>query len=360
MWSRRERVRNRRHYRLKMVRNRVHLWSRDRRIRDLPLGNGQTNRYVSRRCVVPAVMRQRSGISLVELVAVLAIACLAMSAVVETVTRQQQFYRSTDNLRTARGGVRDAMEVLATDVRGMSESDTVRLSADSAIEFFATIGVSVICQVDGNELGLPEARPTGNSLSGFLADPDSGDLALVYTDSSGGNPGWRRYRISAFSGRSLSASCPTSSGFSIPSGVGAGISGFLVSIASPAPSNVKPGAAVRFIRRGRYSLYRAGDGYYYLGYRRCNALGPSVCGAIQPLSGPYRRYSSSRASTGILFEYFDAAGTRLGTGEPATDIARVDITARSETSPRAGFTGASATIADSATVSIAVRNRPRW
>jgi hypothetical protein len=116
---------------------------------------------------------------------------------------------------------------------------------------------------------------------------------------------------------------------------------------------------VRFIRRGRYSLYRASDGDWYLGYRRCNALGSSVCGAIQPLSGPYRRYSSDPAATGLLFEYFDANGNRLGAGSSPLELARVDVTARAESRHHLIVEGRQSTPGDSATMSIAIRNRSR-
>ena len=115
---------------------------------------------------------------------------------------------------------------------------------------------------------------------------------------------------------------------------------------------------MRFIRRGRYSLYRAADGDWYLGYRRCNALGPSTCGSVQPLSGPYRSYSSTRDKTGLLFEYFDAHGGRLTTTSPL-ELARVDLTARAESRQRLVIEQRSMTPADSATVSIAIRNRTR-
>jgi hypothetical protein len=86
-------------------------------------------------------------------------------------------------------------------------------------------------------------------------------------------------------------------------------------------------------------------------------LGPSVCGAIQPLSGPYRAYSSNPGSTGLLFEFFDRSGVRLAPSSSTLMLARLDITARSESRQRLAIEGRSWMPADSATVSIAVRNR---
>jgi prepilin-type N-terminal cleavage/methylation domain-containing protein len=299
----------------------------------------------------------RRGLSLVELTVVLALLGLIGAMIGSTMVRQQRFYRGASELLAARAEVRDAMELLSTDIRGMSPADTVRLMADSAIEFFASIGSSVICQTTATEVGLPAVRPSANTLSAFLSQPDTGDLALFYDQSGIGSSSWEPHRIVSLISRSLAASCPASSGFSEQSDVDAGHKGFLLSLATPLSPVVGPGAPVRFIRRGRYSLYRAADGKWYLGYRRCNALGASACGAIQPLSGPYRPYSSNRRTTGFLLEYFNAAGVRLDAASEALSLARVDITARSESPQRIMVEGRAASYSDSATISVALRNR---
>ena len=301
----------------------------------------------------------RYGVSLAELVVVVALAGLVGGAVTVTINRQQLFYRGAAELHYAREGVRDAMEVMSTDIRAMSVSDTIGLRADSAIEFFAGIGSSVVCQSVGNQIGLPARHPEANSLSAFLVEPDTGDIAAFYTHSGQGHPDWERHRISGFSSRSLAGSCPASSDFSAQPDLEAAMTGFVVTLADPLPDGIKAGVPVRFLRRARYSLYRAGDGRWYLGYRRCNALGPSTCGPVQPLSGPYSGYSADSRVTGLGFEYFDSHGQPLGTSESPLLLARVDITARSEPSPRMGTSGQGRKISQSATISVAVRNRLR-
>ena len=300
---------------------------------------------------------RRNGLTLVELLAAIALAGLVGGTIVATINRQQRFYRGTSELLYAREGVRDAMEVLSSDIRAASIADTVRLAADSAIEFFATFGASVACQILANDVGLPAAHSLGNSLSAFLTDPDTGDLALFHIDSAGANERWERHRISGFGERSLASSCPPASRLSQPSELGAGAKGFVVTLTAPLGSDVKPGAVVRFVRRARYSLYRASDGDWYLGYRRCNAIGPSACGVVQPVSGPYRGHSRDSRATGLLFEYFDAAGQTVDVAGAPLALARVDVTARSGTRYQIPFGGPSPRVADSATVSIAIRNR---
>lgn len=305
------------------------------------------------------MQRRRRGLSLAELVVVVALAGLIGGAVAVSINRQQLFYRGASDLHYAREGVRDAMEVISTDIRAMSVSDTVRLRTDSAVEFFAVIGSSVVCQSVGSQIGLPARHSEANSLSAFLVEPDTGDIATFYIRSTEGRGAWEPHRISGFSSRSLAASCPASTGFSAQSDLDAAMTGFVVTLADPLSDGIKPGVPIRFLRRARYSLYRASDDHWYLGYRRCNAVGASTCGPIQPLSGPYRAYSSDPLDSGLDFEYFDAHGQSLGQSDSPLMLARVDITARSEWSQRIAMGGTGGNISESATVSVAVRNRAR-
>jgi len=295
------------------------------------------------------------GFTLLELAVVLALLGLIGGVVGSLLVRQQRFYRASSELLRTREGVRDALEVLATDIRGAATADTVRLLADSAIELFSALGTSVVCQLNSpTEAGLPASLPASSSrLTSFPTQPDTGDLALFFTQSDTSEQ-WERHRIASFSSRALEAACPVSSGFS--AAADGGSSGYALTLQEPLTPAVHPGTPVRFIRRGRYSLYSASDGEWYLGYRRCNASG-SACAAIQPLSGPYRSYSGNRALTGILFQYFDAAGAPLGSGRSAVDLARVDITARAESHQQLLIEGGVFRPADSGTVSVSLRNR---
>jgi type II secretory pathway pseudopilin PulG len=306
--------------------------------------------------LVPRLNCDRRGLSLPELVVVVALAGLVGGTILGMITRQQRFYRGASELLTVHEGVRDAMEVLSADVRAASAADTVRLAADSAIEFFSTIGASVVCQIGGSEVGLPAAHSSGNSLTVFRTEPDTGDLVLFHVDAVGENERWERHRIAGFVQQSLASSCPPASRLSLQSDLDAGRRGFVITLTSPLAGGVKVGAVVRFVRRERYSLYRASDGDWYLGYRRCNAIGPSACGSVQPVSGPYLAHSRDPKATGLLFEYFDAVGRMLGVASAPLALARVDITARSESGYRLpSGEPFGRRISDSATVSLAIR-----
>lgn len=307
----------------------------------------------------PVQCMARSGVTLAEIAVVLALMGVLGSMVGLTLLRQQRFYRGTTDLLHAREGVRDALELVSTDIRGMSTADTVRLAADSAIEFFANIGSSMVCHTNGGtSVGLPgTSSGRGNAFTAFLAQPDTGDIAVFHRDSLDGETEWERHRIIGVGARPFTSACPGSSAFLGRADSLAGAKGFLLDLATPLSAHVREGAPVRFIRRGRYSLYHASDGRWYLGYRPCNALGASSCAAIQPLSGPYRDYSSNPRATGLLFEYFDGSGTRLTPGGSPLAIARVDLTARAESRQRIVVEGRVAAPADSATAAIAIRNR---
>lgn len=300
-----------------------------------------------------------TGATLIELVAVLAIIAIVGGALGTTLVRQQQYYRGAADRLSARERVRDALELLSADIRGMSVADTARLLTDSAFEFFATFGGSVICGITSpTEVGLPPAiPPPGNTLTGFLFQPDTGDLAIVYRDSAEDGSRWEQHRISGFGSGPVAASCPDAPGLAALSGGDPSRDGFLLTLASPLSTRVRRGAPVRFVRRGRYSLYRSSTGEWYLGYRRCNAVGPPVCAAIQPLSGPYRAYSSDAGETGLLFSYFDSRGAPTASAPLA--LARVNVTARAADKRRGIALGAGSTSVDSGTVSIAIRNRFR-
>ena len=90
---------------------------------------------------------------------------------------------------------------------------------------------------------------------------------------------------------------------------------------------------------------------------RCNAVGASACGPIQPLSGPYLDYSSDPRRTGLLFQYFDRSGRALTPDDSPLDLARIDITARAESRQRIDAEGRVIIPSDSATTSVAIRNR---
>jgi hypothetical protein len=290
-------------------------------------------------------------LSLAEIAVVIALLGMIGATIGSALLHQQRFYGDASEQLQVRGGVRDAMEILSADIRGSSPGDTLRMWADSAVELFTTIGTSVVCRtVTSTAFALADESDKGSALSSFLLYPDTGDIALLYRDAPDASGSrWERHRIAAFAPRLGGAGCLLYDADPVE--------GFALTLRSPPTGVVKAGTPIRFLRRGRYSLYRSSDADWYLGYRRCNAIGVSSCSAIQPVSGPYRRYSSDASATGFLFEYFDARGARVPGGGSPLDIARIDVTSRAKGRSPTRIGAAETVTAVSATASIAIRNR---
>lgn len=299
------------------------------------------------------IISRRSGFSLIEIGVVIGLAAIVCGAISTTLTSQQRWYRLTSESLDVRRSVRDAGVILTEEIRVANARDTIRLMADSALEFFSALGTSIACgTVNSFDVALAPTNASALAFTSWLAVPDTGDLALIYRAAPGAPGVWERFRIRVVSTRAAAAVCPVSGGFT---GTGSSSSSYVLTL-SPSPSPVSSGAPLRFIRRGRYSLYKSSDGKSYLGYRRCNAIGISSCGTIQPLSGYYRAYSSDPERTGILFRYLDGAGTQLTPGSDPLRVARIEVVARALSPTSIAIGGSQKTAGDSAIVSAALRN----
>jgi prepilin-type N-terminal cleavage/methylation domain-containing protein len=302
-------------------------------------------------------MQLRRAFTLLELLVSLAVTGIAATVIIRTLVSQQRFYSSASAVLDARAQIRDAADVLATDIRNASaHSPTFVLMLDSAIEMYSTIAASLVCTVPASQtVGLPPAAiSSGASLTSMLAQPDSGDIAAVHTYPSGrpDSGQWEIVRVASFSQRSVGTACPVASGFTSAADIG-GPAAYEAVLASPTLNPLAVGSPVRFLRRARYSLYKSSDNRWYLGYRRCNATG---CGGIQPVSGPYEPYSPS--ASGLEFRYFDSDGARLAIGSSGTLVSRVDIVIRGKSARRSSLAGdARSTYGDSSVISVSPRNR---
>jgi len=297
-----------------------------------------------------------SGFTLIEIVAAVGILGLTGALVATTLSREQRALRATTEQIAVRRSVRDAASILAEEIRGASARDTVRLLSDSAIELFTSLGSSVVCNTPAPaDIALAPASSAGVSLTSWLAVPDTGDLALIYRVASSTPGVWERSRIIAVTARTTSGSCPASTGLTAGAGVAASV--YVITLAPPASAPLA-GSPVRFVRRGRYSLYRSSDARWYLGYRRCNAIGPSICGAIQPVSGYYRPYSADTSRTGILFRYVDGAGQPLGPASNALRLARVEVASHSLSAVSVTIDSKATSASDSISAAVSLRNYP--
>lgn len=299
---------------------------------------------------------ERSGFTLPELMIALCVTLLVVSATVNVLMRQQRFYRSVGKVLNVRTSMRDGVDILTADLRTASLQDTVRLAADTAVEFFSTIGASTLCaDPTGDRIIIPsETLPSGNILTAFSVVPDTDDFVAVYHDSLAlaPTPGWQRFRIAAMSNPPAATACSPATVIPSSADLAGGSRAYEITLAPSVIIAARMGAPVRFIRRARYSVYRAGDRKWYLGYRRCAAAG---CAPVQPVSGPYDGGNDAP----LELRYYTGAGVRIPTPASSVDVARIDIVLRAASAAEIAIPGlARAIMRDSLLATVAPRNGP--
>ena len=304
----------------------------------------------------------KRGVTLAEMIVAVTLAGAMAAFMIGTLVRQQRFYSSAAGLLDLRAQLRDGADVLATDIRSAAVATFgFPVMTDTALEMYSTVASSVVCAVQSPQaITLPPiALASGNTLTSMLAQPDTGDLAAVFVTPAGvaDSGQWETLRIASFSSRSLATSCPSSTGFTSSADASSGAAGYAVTLASAPTIPLRPGAPLQFVRRARYSLYRSSDGKWYLGYRRCAAVGPSSCATIQPVSGPYEPHAGDPSSSGLSFQYLDRFGAIV---PPATssNVARVEIVLRGKSARAPNLSGDARTAyRDSAVITVSPRNR---
>lgn len=308
---------------------------------------------------------KRGGFTLAELIVSLVIASVVAAATALTLIRQERFYSRAGEVLEVKSQLRDAADVLASDIRGSAVATYgVPLMSDSAIELYTTIGASVACAASTSQtFGLaPAVLANGNTLTSLLVTPDSGDLAEVFAIPSGNldSARWETRPVVSFASRSIASTCPPSTGFTTLADATPGAAGYQLVIAGSALPGARKGAPVRFLRRARYSIYKSSDNRWYLGYRRCAVLAPYSCAAIQPVSGPYRAYGARNGGNGLSFRYYDTSGAELLPGSAGFTLARVDIVIRGQSANEIDLVGdAQKAFRDSVIVTVSPRNRRR-
>ena len=291
----------------------------------------------------------RRGFSLIELMVILALSAMVIGGLTSVLVRQQRFYRGTADLIETRSQIRQAAGIIPSDLRGVSTigGDILEIT-DTSMVFWATIGQAVTCVgVPGTNVLVvpPQVLANNNTLASFTMTPTLGDTVWVYengaTDAAA-NDHWHAYGI-------MAAPTPTTQMCAtLVGGVDLSASRLSFVLSEALDNDVEIGNPVRFVRRTRYSLYRASDGGWYLGY--CS---PACGGAPQPIAGPFLPAGSG--TSGVSFSYTDANGA--ATAVPA-NVAQVSVVVRGKTRGVVDMGGYKNTqVGDSLRFSVAIRNR---
>jgi len=288
----------------------------------------------------------------VELVVAMTVGGIVLALVASVSVRQQRIYADVAARGALSGQLRQAATLLPIELRGVaSGAGDIREARDTAIEFRATLATAVVCDTQPASLVL--APPDGHhtTFASYLAPVSVGDTAWLFTpDDSAGR--WRPFSVTQIATLSP-GSCDRLGPSLLAEALVSSRTTQRLSEQSATAGAI--GSVIRVTRPVRYSLYRGGDGRWYLGQRDWN-VGIARFNTIQPVSGPY----SSPSSRGLVFEYFDSTGAPLATpvGNPRL-IASIRVSVRGQSSSvmRAFARGAQGRSSDSVNLTIAFRNR---
>jgi len=244
---------------------------------------------------------------------------------------QLRFFRNAGELAALRGQIGQASTIASSVLRGVSSAaGDITVALDSAIEVHAPIAAAFVCASTPGRVTIPE--PTlGNTLASFIEGPDVGDrMSTLFEDTLGAT--WLTFQVAE------------------PS-VPGGVCPYFPEVASTRTLvfrelvTLPAGAALRFTRPVRLSLYRGSDSRWYLGVRDWNGESQRF-NAIQPVAGPLKSYSQDSGTTGLQFWYRDGGGAVLLPPVDPTRIASITIVSRA----------ALGQFDDSTSVTVALRN----
>ncbi|MGI9076559.1 MAG: prepilin-type N-terminal cleavage/methylation domain-containing protein [Gemmatimonadaceae bacterium] len=305
----------------------------------------------------------RNGFTLIEIMVSLTLLGLVVGGLLTTVINQQRFYTSAADIIEMRDNLRQAGDLLPMELRGVAPAASGEITAmlDTAIEFRAPTGASVLCTVNGARTTItipPVALAVRSGLTAWMSAPISGD-SLFILDPNGALPD--TYRAHAITANPSTGSCPQSPvGFTKSAAEAA--AGVQLTISPALSATIPIGVPIRLVRRVRYSLYRStADEKWYLGYRDFVGSRTPQWTSIQPVSGPFLPYAAGGAG-GLRFIYRDSIGTALTSLADANRVRRVDMTVRAQSRTPVRTSGLSGSTngyySDSVNVTIALRNRP--
>jgi prepilin-type N-terminal cleavage/methylation domain-containing protein len=256
----------------------------------------------------------RRGFSLHELLISLTVMSAVFALATHFALRQTRFFRGIGEADAVRSQLTQVTEVVRNVVANVSPSTGELLVAlDTALEVRLTIGTAFVCSATPGSVVFPApVAALGGSAAAFVRAPEPGDrLSTLFSDSLGAV--WLHLQV---------ASAPVLDG---PCAWKPGID-TTWSITTAEPMSLPAGAALRFTRPLRLSLYRSSDERWYLGAKDWNGEAQRF-NTIQPVAGPLQGHAD-RAGAGLRLVYSDAQGRTLADPVDVDRVASVRVEAR--------------------------------
>jgi prepilin-type N-terminal cleavage/methylation domain-containing protein len=312
--------------------------------------------------------RSRPGFTLAELMIVVVLIGVIGSALTTLLVRQQRFHRAVASVTDSRSRMRDVATILPTDLRSISTVSSDILAMDlTSLQFRAFVGASALCDY-GSTTTIdipPRTLVSGQVLTAWINPPAANDIAYLYdqgTEAGNADDTWQPFTIVSIASGTDATWCPATTKLTAAGDVAA--TRYRITLATaPNQARVVTGAVIRFAREVRYSLYQGADGQWYVGYERCTPNAtyglPGTCANREVLAGPVLPATTSAATSGLYFQYFNKDGTEITDVANAAQIARIDVGIRttSESLRKATGTNLNITGGDSLKFTVGFRNR---
>src|SRR5262249_4542524 len=128
--------------------------------------------------LTPRIPAARAGLTLVELMAAVAVAGIVLAVLAVIALRQQRIFLALAADAALTGQLRDAASVLPMDLRGAAvRSGDLREATDTSIEVRETLASAVVCDTVGAAVVLPPAVAGAPTYAGTIGPIEAGDGA---------------------------------------------------------------------------------------------------------------------------------------------------------------------------------------
>jgi prepilin-type N-terminal cleavage/methylation domain-containing protein len=271
----------------------------------------------------PSRLRSRTGVTLVELVIVLALSGVVAGAVLGALGRLSRLYAAVNSIATLGAQLAAAARSLALELRAASPTDILSVS-DSGITYRALAAVALLCRSSAGTLVLAPVEASDAALARLRAPLRPGDSLRLFNSNGSGGGHWLPGEIAeAWTVRGACAASPLRAGRPWEQAPA-----WRLRLKDSLPAPPSPGSVVLIARNARFALYRGSEGEINLGWADWNATS-GAWNVVQPLAGPLATGATAR-TLGRAPGFFAITGVAPN-GSAAPALAGVGIVLRAAT-----------------------------